>query len=127
MLAESLELSLNQITGTIPSSVQQLTSLQYFAIAFNELTDASIPTVLGRMTSLQALNMKSSQIRGTVPTELGQLAGLSESLVDVTHAESGAAVDVVVDGTFVRFRDINSNLSRPMLSVCCFVMYTPLS
>jgi Leucine-rich repeat (LRR) protein len=77
-MVESLELSLNQITGTIPSSLQQLTSLKYFGVAFNELTDAVIPTVLGRMTSLQSLNMRSSQIRGTIPTELGQLARLSE-------------------------------------------------
>lgn len=70
-----LELSLNEMTGTIPTSVQQLSSLQYFAMAFNELT-GTLPTVLGRMSSLQFLNMRSSGVHGTIPTELGQLSSI---------------------------------------------------
>lgn len=79
-----LELSINQMTGVIPSSIQQLTALEYFAMAYNELS-GSMPTVLGRMTSLQFLNLKSSQIQGTIPTEIGQLASLGKFIRTVFH------------------------------------------
>jgi Leucine-rich repeat (LRR) protein len=70
-----LELSLNQISGSIPTAIQQLTSLEYLDVSFNELT-GTIPSALGRLTSLQYLNLKSSELTGTIPSELGSLSQL---------------------------------------------------
>ena len=42
----------------------------------NQLT-GSIPTKLGQLTHLESLNLNNNQLTGTIPTELGQLTGSS--------------------------------------------------
>ena len=49
--AAYMDLSLNKLTGTLPTTIGQLTRLQNLAIAFNALS-GSIPTEVGLLTSL---------------------------------------------------------------------------
>jgi len=75
LLVDFIDLSLNRLTGSIPASLQQLTSVEYLSLAFNDLK-STIPTVIGRMTSLKSLNLRSSQVLQHIPTELGYLSNL---------------------------------------------------
>jgi hypothetical protein len=65
----------NNLTGTLPSEIQQLSALQSLYLDGNKLT-GPIPVELGQLGALTGLNLNHNQLSGPVPTELGQLAEL---------------------------------------------------
>ncbi|WJZ95612.1 hypothetical protein VitviT2T_014368 [Vitis vinifera] len=73
-----LFLSENQITGTIPDSIGQITSLQIIDFSRNNLT-GSIPYTIGNCSSLIVLDLGNNNLSGMLPKSLGQLQWL-ESL-----------------------------------------------
>ncbi|KAM1402044.1 hypothetical protein ACFX2I_010838 [Malus domestica] len=70
-----LDLSYNQITGYIPSSLWNLKNLVILQLSANRLT-APIPATIGRLTSLKSLSLEWNQINGSIPFELGDLNNL---------------------------------------------------
>jgi hypothetical protein len=68
-------LLLNNLNGTVPSSLDDLSSLQILDLSNNQLT-GSIPPELGSLPNLQYLYLNSNQLSGSIPTELGNLSGL---------------------------------------------------
>ena len=72
-----LQLSFNQLTGTIPSSLGNLANLQELELWGNELT-GSIPPELGDLANLQELDLDLNELTGWIPPELGNLANLRE-------------------------------------------------
>ena len=71
----ALDLSDNQLTGTIPEALGQLDSLQTLNLARNALT-GTIPEALGQLNNLRALDLSDNQLTGTIPEALGQLDSL---------------------------------------------------
>jgi len=71
-----LYLSSNQITGSIPTELGNLTHLTALSLSSNQIT-GSIPTELGNLTNLTGLNLSNNQLTGEIPTELGNLSNLS--------------------------------------------------
>jgi Leucine-rich repeat (LRR) protein len=65
----------NQLTGSLPPELGNLTALQVLSLHSNLLT-GSIPTELGNLTALQWLNLANNQLAGNIPTELGNLTAL---------------------------------------------------
>ena len=74
---EKLDLSDNQLTGTIPAELGQLTQLKKLYLDNNQLTGA-IPRELGQLTQLTMLHVHENQLTGAIPRELGQLTQLTE-------------------------------------------------
>ena len=72
-----LRLDGNQLTGTIPAELGDLTSLQRLYLNENELT-GPIPTELGNLTSLQNLYLHGNQLTGSIPSWLVNLSALWE-------------------------------------------------
>ena len=72
---EYLDLSHNQLTGTLPSSLGTLLSLQELHLYANRFT-GEIPPSLGRLASLLALRLDRNQLTGQIPVELLQLTSL---------------------------------------------------
>ena len=70
-----LALEGNQLTGSIPSELGNLTSLQYMSLWENQLT-GPIPPQLGQLTNLSSTHLFSNQLTGEIPPELGQLTNL---------------------------------------------------
>ncbi|XP_068333092.1 MDIS1-interacting receptor like kinase 2-like [Pyrus communis] len=70
-----LDLSYNQITGYIPSSLWNLKNLVTLQLSANRLT-GPIPTTIGRLTSLKSLSLEWNQINGSIPFEIGDLNNL---------------------------------------------------
>ncbi|KAI9221533.1 hypothetical protein BC828DRAFT_380759 [Blastocladiella britannica] len=62
--------------GTIPDSIQKLTSLEYISLAANQLT-GSIPSALGQLTNLTTLSLRNNQLGGEIPESMGALLGLT--------------------------------------------------
>ncbi len=74
---ERLELEENQLTGSIPPELGNLTNLQILYLYENQLT-GSIPPELGNLTNLQELYLYDNELTGSIPPELGNLTNLQE-------------------------------------------------
>ncbi len=72
----SLSLSLNDLTGSIPSELGNLTALTNLNLSINLLT-GSIPSELGNLTALTNLSLSLNDLTGSIPSELGNLTALT--------------------------------------------------
>lgn len=71
-----LDLHQNQLTGSISSQLGNLTRLTYLQLQNNQLS-GSIPSQLGNITSLEWLMLNNNQLSGAIPTQLGNLSKLT--------------------------------------------------
>ncbi len=72
---EELNLSQNQLSGTIPSELGNLTNLTALSLFSNRLS-GGIPSELGNLSNLELLALFENNLRGTIPTELAELDNL---------------------------------------------------
>lgn len=72
---EGLSFLTNQITGSIPAEIGGLAGLLVLDIGANQLS-GSIPAALGDLSSLEELYLDSNQLTGSIPAELGGLTNL---------------------------------------------------
>ncbi len=73
----NLTLGSNQLSGTIPPELGNLTDLSYYLDLSNNRLTGTIPSQLGSLTNLQWLVLNSNQLSGTIPSELGNLSSLT--------------------------------------------------
>jgi len=71
----SLSLNINNLSGTIPSSIGNLSSLRTLNFSINQIT-GSIPPEIGNLSNLECLFLASNQITGSIPPEIGNLSNL---------------------------------------------------
>ncbi len=69
----------NNLTGTIPAELGNLSELTEVYLRTNKLT-GTIPAELGNLSKLMALDLEDNELTGTIPTELGNLSNLEEQL-----------------------------------------------
>jgi Leucine-rich repeat (LRR) protein len=76
-LSKLTELSLNgnKLTGTIPSSFGTLTGLTFLDLGNNQLI-GTIPPSLTNLTQLGVFNLQNNQLTGTIPPNLGSMSNL---------------------------------------------------
>jgi Leucine-rich repeat (LRR) protein len=72
----NLELSMNQLSGSIPAELGNLTNLMNLRLYTNQLT-GGIPAELGSLTNLTELDLGGNQFTGNIPPELGNLTNLT--------------------------------------------------
>lgn len=68
-----LQLSLNNLKGSIPVSIGNLTQLTFIMITNNSLTGA-IPAAIGNLSQLEGLWLSSNSLTGSIPSEIGNLS-----------------------------------------------------
>ena len=71
-----LDLSNNLFTGSIPSSISKIMSLEYLLLNGNKFT-GDIPDAWGDFNILRQLNIGANELQGTLPALLGSLNTLS--------------------------------------------------
>ena len=72
-----LGLGANQLTGYIPPEIGNLTNLTTLLLGFNDL-EGSIPLDIGNLTNLNFLFLGYNQLTGPIPQEIGNLTNLIE-------------------------------------------------
>ncbi|WP_088894788.1 DUF4347 domain-containing protein [Leptolyngbya ohadii] len=91
----SLDLSANQLSGTIPSSLGSLSSLASLNLGENQLSGA-IPVELGNLSKLGFLVLGTNNLSGTIPSQLGNLNNLGSLYLD-SNALSGNIPDSILN------------------------------
>ena len=85
-----LRLDTNELSGTIPDQLGNLTSLETLILVTNELS-GTIPDQLGNLTSLKRLSLGDNQLSGTIPDQLGNLTSL-ETILNLGGNELSGAI-----------------------------------
>ncbi len=89
----SLILDGNNLIGTIPSEIGNLTSLQYLDLDNNNLT-GSIPSEIGNLTSLQYLDLDNNNLTDSIPAEIGNLTKMQ--YFDLSYNKFSGAIPVTI-------------------------------
>lgn len=71
----SIDLENNNLTGSIPSEIGKLTSLERLSMFWNNLS-GPIPSELGNLINLEDLSIFHNNLSGSIPPELGNLSSL---------------------------------------------------
>jgi Leucine-rich repeat (LRR) protein len=74
-LSRYLDLSENQLTGSLPMEVDKLVNLGYLTVSYNRLS-GEIPRTLGSCVSLEYLYLADNSFHGSIPESLSSLRAL---------------------------------------------------
>ena len=66
----------DNVKGTIPSQIGNLTMLEQLILEGNDLLSGQIPPELGKLTNLRTLDLSNNSLSGPIPPELGNLTML---------------------------------------------------
>ena len=72
-------LNSNQLSGSIPPEIGDLTNLTHLYLYYNQLS-GSIPPEIGNLASLTYLSLHSNQLNGSIPPEIGDLTSLTSTM-----------------------------------------------
>ncbi|XP_074282221.1 receptor-like protein EIX1 [Silene latifolia] len=71
-----IDLSCNNLVGSIPNDVTKMSSLLSLNLSHNQLS-GTIPNNIGGLRSLISLDLSKNKLRGSIPTSMGELYCLS--------------------------------------------------
>jgi U-box domain len=103
-----LDLSLNNLTSSIPVELGQLSSLTSLALNRNAL-NSSIPTELGKLSALSTLSLFSNALASSIPVELGQLTALTVLSLASNSLASSIPTELGQLSRFLRYLDLGLN------------------
>lgn len=108
-----LQLFGNQLSGSIPPELGKLEQVTWLRLEENELT-GSIPPELGTMSALESLYLSSNPLTGPIPPELGNLSALSKLYLSDTQV-SGAVPPELGNLALLEFLLLNdTGVSGPL-------------
>ncbi len=70
-----LSLDDNQLNGSLPKELGNLSNLQSLDLYYNQLF-GSIPTELGKLSNLENLDLFDNQLTGSIPADLGDISNM---------------------------------------------------
>ena len=83
-----LDLSSNNLVGTLPPEIGQLSTVQSLLLYSNQLS-GSIPATIGNLIDVRKLSIDSNTLTGSIPSSIGQLVNL-RILIMLSNALSGS-------------------------------------
>jgi len=102
-----LILPTNQLSGSIPPQLEDLSSLERLYLNSNQLS-GGIPPELGDLSNLQQLLLDSNQLSGSIPPQLGALSNLT-SLYLYSNQLSGGIPPELGNLSSLQWLYLNSN------------------
>ncbi|KAK3003517.1 hypothetical protein RJ639_018192 [Escallonia herrerae] len=105
---KDLILSHSQLSGVIPSTIGNLSSLIELYLDGNNF-DGNIPSTLGNCTNLLLLNLSQNSLSGRIPQQLFGLSSLS-ILLDLSQNHlSGTLPSEIGESTNLGYLDVSNN------------------
>ncbi|CAM0950528.1 unnamed protein product [Alopecurus aequalis] len=86
---QALLLHDNQIRGSIPSALANLTKLTTLLLSNNKLV-GSVPPEIGNLATLKELDLRVNQLEGSIPTSIGNLTQLTTMFLDTNNKFIGS-------------------------------------
>ncbi|XP_043695651.1 probable LRR receptor-like serine/threonine-protein kinase At3g47570 [Telopea speciosissima] len=74
----------NQISGTIPTGIENLVNLTYLGLHVNFL-EGNIPSGIGKLPKLQKLHLGENRLSGQIPSSIGNLTLLYELSLEANN------------------------------------------
>jgi len=103
-----LLLLVNNLTGSLPQELGNLSELTWLNLEYNSLT-GNIPSELGNLLNLEKLELSVNQLSGSIPPELGNLLNLERFTISVNNL-SGCFPDQIIP--FCTRLDSNSSIGN---------------
>ena len=88
-----LHLGGNDLTGSIPPELGNFTALESLRLGYNDLT-GEIPAGLGHLAALESLDLFNNDLTGPIPAELGRLAALKSLNLSHNHLTGEIAAEL---------------------------------
>jgi hypothetical protein len=102
-----ISLFFNNLTGTLPSSLGNISNLITLELSEN-LLSGGIPSTLGQLSNLTGLYLSFNQFSGNIPSELGSLSKLK--ILDLQENLLGGTIPAALDNlTALTFLNIPQN------------------
>ena len=109
-----LNLGTNQLTGSLPPEIGNLANLTHLMLNVNQLS-GEIPSEIGKLTNLEGLGLAYNQFAGEIPSEVGDLknlTGLNLSFNQLTGKIPESICDIFPNLSFL-FSVSNNQLCPP--------------
>lgn len=88
-----LVLNINQLSGSIPAEIGNLTLLTYLDLSANQLS-GNIPEEIGSLSSLEYLYLRLNQLSGSIPVEIGNLTSLVSLELQINQLSGSIPVEI---------------------------------
>ena len=88
-----LNLYNNNLNGSIPMEVGQLTYIEDLNFNSNQIS-GEIPASIGQLANLGKLNLSNNRLSGGIPVSIGQLSNLSELLITWNDLSGSIPVEI---------------------------------
>lgn len=82
------------LTGTIPTEIGLMTSLEILDLSSTTLLTGTIPTELGLLSNLRSVDLGFSALTGAVPSELCTVSADPSLFLDTLIVDCGASAEV---------------------------------
>lgn len=100
----------NELSGSIPPEIGQLTALRRLNLSGNELSD-SIPPQIGQLEELTELSLHTNNLSGSIPPEIGQLTNLTCLALSVNELSGSIPPEIGQMKALKRIYLFNNKLS----------------
>ncbi|MBA0559601.1 hypothetical protein Golob_016556, partial [Gossypium lobatum] len=84
----------NELSGSIPECLSNLTALRNLSISSNRLT-STIPSSLWSLVDILAINLSSNSLQGSLPSGIGDLKALVE--IDLSNNQLSGHIPVSIE------------------------------
>ncbi|GJZ94201.1 kinase-like domain-containing protein [Tanacetum coccineum] len=105
-LTITLNLSQNQLSGSLPTEVGVLKMLTNLDFSNNNLS-GEIPSTLGGCTSLSSLSLQGNLLTGVIPPSLSSLKGLAK--LDLSHNKLSGQIPLFLEQFSLEFVNLSFN------------------
>jgi len=117
----SLGLSSNQLSGSIPPQLSNLGSLTKLYLAYNHL-NGYIPPQLGNLSNLIDLSLSNNQLSGSIPPQLGNLSSLTSLGLSSNQLSGSIPPELGNLGSltklYLKYNDLSGCYDPNLLNLC---------
>ncbi|XP_059066551.1 receptor-like protein EIX2 [Cryptomeria japonica] len=103
-----MDLSHNQLSGTIPESISMLASIEVLSLNYNHLT-GKIPPSLCELLVLSELHLGHNQLSGTIPDSISKLASLEVLTLPSNRLRGNISLPMFDNLTRLQGLDLSEN------------------